>query len=32
MKFQDNVYAEGSKFHSFKKVLCEMGKPYTEWV
>ncbi|PAV84251.1 hypothetical protein WR25_16845 [Diploscapter pachys] len=28
--YQDNVYAEGSKFHSFKKVLCEMGKPYTD--
>ncbi|KAF4526649.1 hypothetical protein B566_EDAN015200 [Ephemera danica] len=26
--YQDNVYAEGSKFHSFKKVLTEMGPPY----
>jgi len=26
--YQDNVYAEGSKFHSFKKVICEMGHPY----
>ena len=23
--YQDNVYREGSKFHSFKKVLNEMG-------
>ncbi|XP_007488862.1 alanine aminotransferase 1 isoform X2 [Monodelphis domestica] len=28
--YQDNVYAEGSKFHSFKKVLMEMGSPYSE--
>ncbi|XP_017914251.1 PREDICTED: alanine aminotransferase 1 isoform X1 [Capra hircus] len=26
--YQDNVYAEGSQFHSFKKVLTEMGPPY----
>ncbi|XP_040583627.1 alanine aminotransferase 1 isoform X2 [Lepeophtheirus salmonis] len=26
--YQDNVYAEGSAFHSFKKVLFEMGDPY----
>ncbi|CAJ0578025.1 unnamed protein product, partial [Mesorhabditis spiculigera] len=26
--YQDNVYAEGSKFHSFKKVVSEMGAPY----
>lgn len=26
--YQDNVYAAGSKFHSFKKVLVEMGPPY----
>lgn len=26
--YQDNVYAEGSKFYSFKKVLIEMGEPY----
>ncbi|XP_058132185.1 alanine aminotransferase 1 isoform X2 [Dasypus novemcinctus] len=26
--YQDNVYAEGSQFHSFKKVLSEMGPPY----
>lgn len=28
--YQDNVYAEGSRFHSFKKVLTEMGPPYAE--
>ncbi|XP_050300992.1 alanine aminotransferase 1 [Anthonomus grandis grandis] len=27
--YQDNVYAEGCKFHSFKKVLVEMGEPYS---
>lgn len=27
--YQDNVYAEGSQFHSFKKVLMEMGPPYS---
>ncbi|XP_058421217.1 alanine aminotransferase 1 isoform X3 [Diceros bicornis minor] len=26
--YQDNVYAEGSQFHSFKKVLTELGPPY----
>jgi hypothetical protein len=26
--YQDNVYAEDSRFHSFKKVLMEMGPPY----
>ncbi|XP_048214551.1 alanine aminotransferase 1 isoform X2 [Perognathus longimembris pacificus] len=26
--YQDNVYAEGSQFHSFKKVLMEMGPPF----
>ncbi|NXT17650.1 ALAT2 aminotransferase, partial [Syrrhaptes paradoxus] len=30
--YQDNVYAEGSVFHSFKKVLMEMGPPYAEAV
>ncbi|XP_030629705.1 alanine aminotransferase 2-like [Chanos chanos] len=30
--YQDNVYAEGSKFHSFKKVLFEMGPEYSEKV
>lgn len=28
--YQDNVYAKGSKFYSFKKVLTEMGPPYSE--
>ncbi|XP_054286727.1 alanine aminotransferase 1-like [Macrosteles quadrilineatus] len=28
--YQDNVYAEGCKFYSFKKVLTEMGPPYSE--
>ncbi|XP_077291600.1 alanine aminotransferase 1-like isoform X2 [Arctopsyche grandis] len=28
--YQDNVYAEGSKFFSFKKVLMEMGSPYSD--
>ncbi|XP_070604522.1 alanine aminotransferase 1 isoform X1 [Erythrolamprus reginae] len=27
--YQDNVYAEGSEFHSFKKVLFEMGPKYS---
>merc|ERR1711881_462004 len=26
--YQDNVYADGCKFHSFKKVMHEMGQPY----
>jgi alanine transaminase len=26
--YQDNVYDPNSKFHSFKKVLVEMGEPY----
>ncbi|CAH0386946.1 unnamed protein product [Bemisia tabaci] len=28
--YQDNVYADGSKFFSFKKVLTEMGEPYSK--
>lgn len=28
--YQHNVYAEGSAFHSFKKVTNEMGAPYNE--
>jgi len=28
--YQHNVYAEGSKFHSFKKVMSEMGSPYID--
>ncbi|XP_061378378.1 alanine aminotransferase 1 isoform X2 [Danaus plexippus] len=27
--YQDNVYAEGSAFHSFKKVLVELGAEYS---
>lgn len=26
--YQDNIYEKGSKFHSFKKVLMELGAPY----
>ncbi|CAB3408577.1 unnamed protein product [Caenorhabditis bovis] len=28
--YQDNVYAQGSAFHSFKKVVSEMGEPYNK--
>ncbi|XP_037869965.1 alanine aminotransferase 1 [Bombyx mori] len=28
--YQDNVYAAGSKFHSFKKVLVELGDDYKD--
>uniref|UniRef100_A0A2Z5RE46 alanine transaminase n=1 Tax=Reticulitermes speratus TaxID=60591 RepID=A0A2Z5RE46_9NEOP len=28
--YQDNVYDPKSKFHSFKKVLVEMGEPYNK--
>merc|ERR1712106_282118 len=28
--YQQNVYAKGSVFHSFKKVMMEMGAPYNE--
>lgn len=28
--YQDNVYAEGSEFFSFKKILMEMGAPYNQ--
>ncbi|XP_038223374.1 alanine aminotransferase 1-like [Zerene cesonia] len=28
--YQDNVYAEGSKFFSFKKVMTEMGEPFSK--
>ncbi|CAG4946220.1 unnamed protein product [Parnassius apollo] len=27
--YQDNIYAEGSEFYSFKKVVREMGEPYS---
>uniref|UniRef100_A0A673IVK2 alanine transaminase n=1 Tax=Sinocyclocheilus rhinocerous TaxID=307959 RepID=A0A673IVK2_9TELE len=30
--YQDNVYAEGCAFHSFKKVLFEMGPEYSSKV
>ncbi|XP_028329387.1 alanine aminotransferase 2-like [Gouania willdenowi] len=30
--YQDNVYAEGCHFHSFKKVLFEMGPEFSETV
>jgi alanine transaminase len=26
--YQHNIYASGSEFHSFKKVLTEMGPEY----
>ncbi|KAK8741569.1 hypothetical protein OTU49_002273 [Cherax quadricarinatus] len=28
--YQDNVYAKGCKFHSFKKLIMEMGAPYNK--
>nr|CAI5856952.1 unnamed protein product [Callosobruchus analis] len=28
--YQHNIYAPGSKFYSFKKVLIEMGEPYSK--
>jgi alanine transaminase len=28
--YQHNVYAEGCEFHSFKKVMMEMGEPYSK--
>ncbi|TRZ07835.1 hypothetical protein HGM15179_019271 [Zosterops borbonicus] len=30
--YQDNIYDKDSAFHSFKKVLMEMGPPYSETV
>ncbi|XP_068116185.1 alanine aminotransferase 2 isoform X1 [Hyperolius riggenbachi] len=27
--YQDNVYSDSCQFHSFKKVLCEMGLEYS---
>ncbi|XP_023773871.1 alanine aminotransferase 1-like [Cyanistes caeruleus] len=30
--YQDNIYAKGSAFYSFKKVLKEMGPPYSDSV
>ncbi|KAI3408870.1 hypothetical protein GPALN_007464 [Globodera pallida] len=26
--YQENVYAEGAEFHSFRKLMVEMGAPY----
>jgi len=28
--YQDNVYDPKSKFHSFKKIMAEMGEPYSK--
>jgi alanine transaminase len=28
--YQHNIYAKGSEFHSFKKVITEMGKEYAD--
>lgn len=28
--YQDNIYGEGLAFHSFKKVLSELGPPYSK--
>ncbi|XP_075954385.1 alanine aminotransferase 2-like isoform X1 [Anarhichas minor] len=30
--YQDNVYADGCQFHSFKKVLFDMGPEYSDTV
>lgn len=30
--YQDNIYGEGLEFHSFKKVLMELGPPYCQEV
>ncbi|KAI6238262.1 Alanine transaminase [Aphelenchoides fujianensis] len=30
--YQENVYAQGAAFHSFKKVLVELGEPYASSV
>uniref|UniRef100_A0A0N4Z2R3 alanine transaminase n=1 Tax=Parastrongyloides trichosuri TaxID=131310 RepID=A0A0N4Z2R3_PARTI len=30
--YQDNIYAEGSKFYSFKSVLMGLGEPYASSV
>lgn len=29
--YQDNIYAKGAKFHSFKKVLRELGDEYKDF-
>lgn len=28
--YQHNIYAEGAEFHSFRKVMHEMGEPYSQ--
>lgn len=28
--YQDNIYVDGAKFHSFKKIACQMGEPYSQ--
>lgn len=28
--YQDNIYIDGMKFHSFKKVATELGAPYSQ--
>jgi len=28
--YQDNIYADGMRFYSFKKVANELGYPYSE--
>uniref|UniRef100_A0A0N5AKG8 alanine transaminase n=1 Tax=Syphacia muris TaxID=451379 RepID=A0A0N5AKG8_9BILA len=28
--YQDNIYAEGCAFHSFKKVMTNLGEPYSK--
>ena len=28
--YQDNVYCEKTRFHSFKKVMMQMGPPYDQ--
>ncbi len=30
--YQANVYKEGAEFHSFRKVMHEMGEPYADSV
>jgi len=30
--YQDNIYADGAAFHSFRKVMLEMGEPYSNTI
>ncbi|XP_033920645.1 alanine aminotransferase 1 [Melopsittacus undulatus] len=30
--YQDNIYGEGCEFHAFRKVLAQMGPPYSDTV